>query len=67
MREEKRITLNKPGEGAVDYYPDDDTILLIRCPKCGEENYALNVITGICTWCGFNGRELLNKEENTEE
>jgi len=24
----------------------------IRCQKCGRENYAMNVTTGICTWCG---------------
>lgn len=45
----------------VEYYPDTDTLLLIRCPKCGRENYAPNVALGICTWCGFNGRELLEE------
>lgn len=30
---------------------------LIRCPKCGKENYALNVAIGICTWCGFDANE----------
>ena len=28
--------------------------ILIRCPKCHKENYALNVASGICTWCGFD-------------
>ena len=51
----------------VEYYPDDDMILLIRCPKCGRENYALAVAKGICVWCGFNGRELLDKKEGTNE
>lgn len=27
---------------------------LTRCPKCGFENYSLNVALGICTWCGFD-------------
>jgi len=22
----------------VEYYPESDTLLLIRCPKCGREN-----------------------------
>jgi len=33
--------------------------LLIRCPKCKRENYALNVASGICTWCGYD----VNKKE----
>lgn len=33
---------------------DTGKIGLIRCPKCDKENYAPNVATGFCTWCGFN-------------
>jgi ribosomal protein L37E len=47
----------------VEYYPDG-TLLLIRCPKCGRENYALSVADSICCWCGFDGHTLLNKEKN---
>jgi hypothetical protein len=25
-----------------------------RCPECKRENYALNVLSGICTWCGWD-------------
>lgn len=32
-------------------------LILIRCPKCDRENYALNVLTGICTWCGYNAHK----------
>lgn len=46
----------------VEYYPEDNTILLTRCPKCGRENYAPNVISGICCWCGYNAWELVNKK-----
>ena len=28
-----------------------------RCPKCGRENYAMNVCTGICTWYGYEATE----------
>ena len=31
----------------VEYYPETDDLLLIRCPKCGRENYAMNVLSGI--------------------
>ncbi len=48
----------------VELYPDG-TLLLTRCPKCGKENYGPNVISGICTWCGFNGRSLI-QETNDE-
>ena len=50
----------------VEYYPDTDDLLLIRCPKCGKENYAPNVISGICTWCGYDAHELL-KEGGIDE
>ena len=50
----------------VEYYPQEDMVLLIRCPECGRENYAPAVEQGICVWCGFNGRELL-KEKKEEE
>ena len=55
-------------EKGVEYYPEDGTILLIRCPKCGKENYAPNVISGICTWCGANGQDFLKawKEKNSK-
>lgn len=53
---EKCIKLAKE----VEYYPDTDTLLLIKCPRCKAENYAMAVIDGICCWWGFNGRELLN-------
>lgn len=30
-------------------------IILVRnCPKCRQENYALNESTGTCYACGFN-------------
>ena len=36
---------------------DNDKILLICCPKCHRENWALEVISGRCAWCGYNGHE----------
>ena len=36
----------------VEWY-DDGTILLIRCPRCQRENYALSVADGVCCWCGY--------------
>ena len=50
----------------VEYYPEEDILLLIRCPKCGKENYAPNVAFGICTWCGYDGHELLKKGVRNE-
>jgi ribosomal protein L37E len=43
----------------VEYYPETDEVLLMQCPKCKRENYALAVKDGVCCWCGFNGRDLL--------
>ena len=45
----------------VEYYPESNELLLVRCPKCDNENYAPSVASGICIWCGFNGWDLLKK------
>lgn len=38
----------------------EGTVALKKCPmlECGLENYALNVLVGICTWCGFDANKL---------
>lgn len=36
---------------------DEGQIYLERCPKCGRENYALRVATGVCAWCGYSANE----------
>jgi len=41
----------KKGHG---YIGRDGNVGLSTCPDCERENYALNVTTGICTWCGFD-------------
>lgn len=46
----------------VEYYPETKDFLLLRCPKCGKENYALNVAKGICTWCGYDAHELIKED-----
>lgn len=51
----------------VEYYPDTDRLLLIICPKCGRENWGVQVATGKCAWCGYDGRELLNSEQSKIE
>jgi hypothetical protein len=30
-------------------------VYLFKCPECRRENCAINVSTGICTWCGLDG------------
>lgn len=47
----------------VEYYPDTKELLLLRCPKCGRENWAINVSAGFCTWCGYDAHELLTEDE----
>ena len=59
--------MNKPiilADG-VEYYQETQDLLLLRCPKCRKENYAPNVASGICTWCGYDAHELI-KEDNHE-
>ena len=31
----------------------DGTMAMTRCCVCGKENYAIGVITGQCSWCGY--------------
>lgn len=33
---------------------ESDCYALVRCCACDRENYALNVLSGICTWCGWD-------------
>ena len=30
---------------------DADTIRLMNCPNCRQENYAGKVTSGVCAWC----------------
>jgi len=59
---EEEMKVEYPAFG-VEYYPETKELLLLRCPKCGKENYALNVMKGICTWCGYDAHELIPKEK----
>lgn len=40
-------------------------IALCRCPKCGRENYCMNVLSGICTWCGFDANSYYNNDNKS--
>jgi hypothetical protein len=40
---------------------DSDKKALVRFPECQRENYAMNVLSGICTWCGFDINEKKNE------
>lgn len=40
-----------------DVFYENGQAYLVRCPKCGRENYALNVASGICTWCGYDANK----------
>ncbi len=45
----------------------DDTgkPFVVRCPKCGRENYAMAVASGECAWCGW--LEDSKKEDDDEQ
>lgn len=44
---------------------ENGSYALIICGDCGKENYALNIISGVCTWCGFDINKLF-KPKNIE-
>lgn len=53
------------GKDNLGNFRDKDNYFMVRCPKCKRENYAPNVVYGVCTWCGYDGNkeQLLNSEE----
>lgn len=36
---------------------EHNKLALTKCPECHRENYAMNVLTGMCTWCGLDVNE----------
>lgn len=38
-------------------------IAMVRCFECGRENYAMNVLSGRCTWCGYNANKALSEAD----
>jgi len=36
----------------------EKTVALEKCPSCGAENYASNVLSGSCTWCPFEANKI---------
>lgn len=36
---------------------DNGKLAMIRCFDCGKENYAMNILSGYCTWCGYNANQ----------
>ena len=43
-----------PKYGFID---KNGNMFLQYCPKCGRENYLMNVPSGVCSWCGYNANE----------
>ena len=56
-------------DAGVGYKDSDGTICMIRCFKCGRENYALAVSTGKCAFCGYDPNKDIKKDkkENKHE
>ena len=53
-----------PKYGFID---KNGNVFLQYCPKCGRENYLMNVPSGVCSWCGYNDNEDESiKDENDE-
>ena len=46
--------LRKVGGG---YITNLGKVALTRCPKCHKENYVMNILHGLCAWCGFDANE----------
>lgn len=46
------------------YTSNKGIVCMIRCFKCGKENYAMSVATGYCMWCGHNPNTLIEEKTN---
>lgn len=55
VREDEKIGEVERGFG---FMTDEKTVGLIRCPACGAENYANNVLSGSCCWCHFEANKI---------
>lgn len=42
------------GIGFGFYNKSKNVICMIRCFKCGRENYHGSVSSGVCAWCQYN-------------
>jgi ribosomal protein L37E len=49
-REERR-------DGKGFSFRDGNGWYMVRCHECGRENYAMNVPSGQCCWCGFDANK----------
>ena len=53
----ENVTLAPSTEGG-NYKENNMTkIYMVRCPKCGKENWAPAVADGQCAWCGYKAKE----------
>mgnify|MGYP006296100235 CR=1 FL=1 len=43
-------------------FTEEGKTCLVRCPECEKENYALNVPSGMCTWCGYDANPKKNDQ-----
>lgn len=50
-------------EGSV-VFDEHGRPFLVVCPKCGKENWAMAVASGVCTWCGYSVPNLDKEEIN---
>lgn len=42
---------------------NSDKYALVRCCACHRENYALNVLSGMCAWCGWDINQKGDKDD----
>jgi len=43
------------------FYSEEGEAYLIKCPICKKENYAMNISSGVCVWCGHKEKNLKEK------
>lgn len=63
LKKVKNDYFNNKGSGFID---EGGKRFLVRCFRCGTENYSMEVANGICAWCGYDWNKdkiILDKSE----
>jgi hypothetical protein len=45
------------------FITNEGSTALVRCPSCEHENYAMNVLSGKCSWCPFDANGVVDDAE----
>ena len=63
----KRVSRTDQLAVPANFEDDNGKLYLVHCAACGRRNYAANIVTGCCTWCGWQDAPVSNIREKSAE